>query len=144
MYYKCKGVPKDYTEALKWYRKAADQEQVQAQYDLGFMYDKGHGVPHAKLTRKRNGYQLSLAYFWNGQAADQGDAKAQYSLGRMYRDGECIPQDYVLAHMWFNLAAAQGKPEARRLRDLLAEQMTPSQIAEAQRLAREWKPKGQD
>jgi transposase len=53
--------------------------------------------------------------------------------GRLTRD--------VTAHMWFNLAAASGFSEAARNRDTLARQMTPAQIAEAQKLAREWKPK---
>ena len=68
-------------------------------------------------------------------------AVAQFSLGVMYSKGRGVPQDYVQAHMWVNLAAAQGIEDARELRDILAELMTPAQIAEAQRLAREWKPK---
>ncbi len=59
----------------------------------------------------------------------------------MYSAGDGVPQDYVKAHLWFNLAAAQGNEDARELRDLWAKKMTPEQIAEAQRLAREWKPK---
>jgi len=59
----------------------------------------------------------------------------------MYRKGQGVPQDYVQAHMWVNLAATQGREDARKARDILAFQMTPAQIAEAQRLAREWKPK---
>ncbi len=59
----------------------------------------------------------------------------------MYAKGQGVPQDYVLAHMWFNLAGAQGDKKARKDRDLAASHMTPDQIAEAQRLAREWKPK---
>lgn len=72
--------------------------------------------------------------------AGQGDAKAQGDLGAAYVKGEGVPQDYVLAHMWFNLAAAQGNEDARQNRDSLAKVMTPDQIAEAQRLARQWKP----
>ena len=53
-----------------------------------------------------------------------------------------LPQDYVLAHMWLNLAASQGDEYGIKVRDLLEEHMTPAQLAEAQRLAREWKPKG--
>ena len=49
--------------------------------------------------------------------------------------------DYVMAHMWVNLSAAQGHKKAVKARDILAKKMTPDQIAEAQRLAREWKPK---
>ena len=90
------GVTQDYAEAMRWYRKAAEQGDVTTQVQLGFMYSKVKGVP----------------------------------------------QDYVQAHMWYNLAAAQGDKDARESRDSLAKKMTPAQIAEAQRLAREWKPKG--
>ena len=58
----------------------------------------------------------------------------------MYLQGKGVPQDNVLAHMWFNLSAAQGSEDARTYRDNVAKLMTPDQIAEAQRLAREWKP----
>ena len=75
---------------------------------------------------------------------EQGDADAQFSLGLMYRKGQGVPQDYTVAlkwaHMWFNLAAAQGHEQARENRDIISDGMTPAQIAEAQRLAREWKP----
>ncbi|MBN1365307.1 MAG: SEL1-like repeat protein [Syntrophaceae bacterium] len=73
--------------------------------------------------------------------ADQGNADAQYMLGYMYASGKGVLQDYIEAHMWFNLAAAQGKDRAVEARDKIAEVMAPQQIAEAQRLAREWKPK---
>ncbi len=76
------------------------------------------------------------------KAADQGIAEAQVNLGTMYNDGYGVPQDYVQAHMWYNLAAARGLKIGRKNRDLLAEKMTPAQIVEARRLAREWKPKG--
>jgi TPR repeat protein len=56
----------------------------------------------------------------------------------MYHRGDGVPQDYVQAHMWANLAAAQGNEDARGARDVIAFMMTPSQIEEAQRLAREW------
>jgi TPR repeat protein len=59
----------------------------------------------------------------------------------MYDKGEGAPQDYVQAHMWFNLAGASGIAEGIQGRDVVASQMTPEQIAEAQRRAREWKPK---
>jgi len=53
-----------------------------------------------------------------------------------------IPQNYVLAHMWLNLAASTGDEKAKSLRDIISKKMTPQQLTEAQRLAREWKPKG--
>ncbi len=77
-------------------------------------------------------------------AADQGDATAQFDLGLLYERGRGVPQDYVEAHIWFNLAAAQSSGEDRdnsvKFRDNIAERMTAEQIAEAQRRAQEWTP----
>ena len=75
-------------------------------------------------------------------AAEQGFAPAQSNLGVMYLNGQGVSQDYVLAHMWFNLAASGGYTDAQKWRDSIAAKMTPSQIAEAQRLATEWTLKG--
>ena len=59
----------------------------------------------------------------------------------MYENGDGVPQDYIQAHMWFNLAGARGDAQGIKDRDALSREMTPDQIAEAQRLAREWKPR---
>ena len=77
---------------------------------------------------------------WCSLAADQGSADAQNNLGVAYLKGDGVPQDFVRAHMWFNLSAAQGKKSAAKNRDRIAALMTPAQIAEAQTLAREWRP----
>lgn len=81
------------------------------------------------------------------KAADQGDVYAQYNLGILYYEGKGLPQDFVLSHVWSNLAASrfpasevEGRRRAIHNRDLVASKMTPDQIAEAQRMAREWKP----
>lgn len=73
-------------------------------------------------------------------AADTEDRRAMLELGRLYRTGLGTPQDYVLAHMWFNLAAGQGETAALKERDALAAKMTPQQVAAAQERAREWRP----
>ena len=83
---------------------------------------------------------------WYRKAAEQGAASAQLNLGLMYYNGQGVTQDYVQAHKWFNLTAANnsnktGREKAASNRDLMAKQMTPAQVAEAQKLAREWKPK---
>lgn len=72
--------------------------------------------------------------------AEQGDARAQTLLGLMYRDGQGVPQDFVHAHLWLNLAAAAGQSDAATARDELTRRMDPGQIAEAQRLAAAWQP----
>jgi len=66
---------------------------------------------------------------------------AQLNLGAKYGNGQGIPQNYIQAHMWFNLAAAQGNDNAQKNRDLISKRMTREQIARAQRLAQEWKAK---
>ena len=76
--------------------------------------------------------------------AEQGDTNAQYTLGVRYDNGQGVPQDYSQAHIWYNLAASdligEDRERSVRNRDRMAEEMTAEQIAEAQRLAREWKP----
>ena len=97
------------------------------------MYDKGHGVPQSS----------QLAVRWYRRSAAQGNAQGQFFLGFSYKDGEGVPKDHVLACKWFNLAAAQGQRRAAEVRDELATFMTPSQISEAQKLAREFKPRSE-
>ena len=123
-------MPQDYAEAVVWFRKAAEQGDGAGENNLGSMYERGQGVPK----------DYAQAASWYRKAADQGDALAQNNLGLMYEDGRGVAQDYVLAHKWFNLAATQGLDRAKKARDELASKMTPAQIAEAERLAREWKP----
>jgi uncharacterized protein len=77
---------------------------------------------------------------WYRRAADQGSASAQWLLASMYEVGSGVPHDYVQAYMWCNLSAAQGFQLAKYRRAELERLMTPAQIAEAQKLAREWKP----
>jgi len=69
--------------------------------------------------------------------AEQGQAIAQGNLGLMYGKGQGVAQNDVYAYMWFNIAASLGNEDAAKNRDLIAKEMTPSQIAEAQKLASE-------
>jgi TPR repeat protein len=136
MYRHGQGVPQDYAEAVKWYRLAAEQGNASAQSNLGVMYRLGRGVPQDNAE----------AVKWYRRAAEQGNAKAQSNLGVMYGLGQGVPQDYVQAHLWFNLAASRLRPgetrdKAIKNRDLVAARMTPAQVAEAQKLARQWKPR---
>ena len=73
-------------------------------------------------------------------AANAGDAKAMLALGRLYMQGLGVPQNYVQAHMWFNLAASRFEAEAVTERDALAGRMAPEQVAEAQKQAAAWQP----
>ena len=132
MYQQGEGVPQDYIEAVKWYRLAAEQGEALAQSNLGRMYTFGEGVARDDVEAAK----------WLRLAAEQGRAAAQHNLGLQYQQGLGVPQDYIEAHKWFNLAASQLSGEKRDLavshREETATMMTPAQIAEAQRLAREW------
>ena len=124
------GVPQNYRQAKEWFEKAAKQGHVGAQANLGTLYLQGAGAPQS----------AQMAVFWFSRAAEQRDVLAFAKLGWMYAQGRGVLQDFIQAYMWYNLSAAQGEPRAAEARDALATQMTPAQIAEAQRLAREWKP----
>lgn len=136
------GVAQDYAEAMRWYRKAADLGNADAIYHVGFLYKLGHD--DAEAIR------------WYRKSADLGNMLAIYSMGVGYQFGSGVPHDFVRAYMWYDVADAvlQRRPgdsadrlvdtsirdEAVMLRDELAAKMSRAQIAEAQKLAREWKP----
>jgi len=124
----------DYVTAYNELKPLAVQGNAEAQRLLGWMLDFGEGVPQ----------DYAEAMKWYRKAADQGDANALFHIGVMYADGKGVPKDLVQAHLWFNLAGARGLAAARGFREQAAEKMTPAQIAEAQRLAREWRLKGKD
>jgi uncharacterized protein len=125
------GVARDDEAARKWYRLAAEQGDAIAQYNLGFIYRSGRNVPQDDGEAAK----------WYRLAAKQGHAVAQASLGTMYYRGQGVAKDNILAHLWLNLAALQNEPMTAELRDLITTKMTSEQIAEAWRLAREWKEK---
>jgi uncharacterized protein len=119
----------EYAAALQLCRPLAEQGDARAQTSLGGMYYNGQGA-------QRN---YAEAAKWVRKAAERGYAPAQADLGVMYWNGQGVPQDAVLAYMWLILATAQ-EPNAVRERDVAASQMTADEIAQAQRLAQEWKP----
>ena len=118
---------KDYETALREWKLAAEQGDADAQFNLGLMYDKGKGVSQNYKT----------AVKWYRLAAEQGFAVAQSKLGWMYDEGKGVIKDYSLAHMWWNVAASQGNKNAKNNRDIVEKRMTPADISNAQRLARE-------
>jgi hypothetical protein len=126
----------DYATALRELRPLAEQGVAEAQYKLGVLYLTGEGVlqNHAEAAK------------WLRKAAEQGYAPGQYNLARLYASGWGVPQDYVQAHMWYNLAAFRLPPgmnrdKAIKTLKIVTDRMTPAQLFEAQKLAREWKPK---
>jgi TPR repeat protein len=134
--------PNDTTNLVQmatWYRKAAEQGDAKAQFNLGWAYEQGQGVEQdyaqaAAWWRKsadqgndaaqnnlgslyENGQGVPQDYVqaaaWYRKAANQGLAEAQYSLGYAYHDGQGVPQDYVLAVQWCRKAADQGNADAQ-------------------------------
>ena len=129
MYIRGDGVPKDYSEALKWFRLAAEQGEPNAQYSLGKMYDDGVGVPKNDTEGVK----------WYLLAAEQGLMPAMRNLAGMYISGQGTPVNYIKGYMWSALAQAKGGwKESVEAFDWLETKMTASEIAEAQHLAGEW------
>ncbi|MBU4372103.1 MAG: sel1 repeat family protein [Syntrophaceae bacterium] len=129
MYYKGQGVRPDYLESLNWFKKAALQGHPLAQFNVGYMNEKGEGTPQD--------YVEAVKFY--RQSAEQGNQLAQHNLGYMYEKGQGVLADEVQALMWYNLAAVQGETKAKAARDRVTVWMTPAQIAESQRLAREFR-----
>jgi TPR repeat protein len=126
------SLTEDDAEAVKWYRKAADQNFAAAQYNLGVCYDRGDGVAedHAEAAR------------WYRKAAEQNDADAQYNLGICYERGDGVAEDWVEAYKWLLLAARQGHEAPKEHMTLLESKLlTPEQVAQGQKRAREFKPR---
>jgi TPR repeat protein len=98
LYEQGNGVPKDYVQAVNWYRKAADQGDPEGEFRLGGMYFEGHGVSKDAVE----------VVNWYRKAAEQGFSKAQFNLGVMYSNGDGVPKDHVQAANWYNKAAERG------------------------------------
>lgn len=121
------GAPQDYKTAVKWFTRAAEQGHAVTQYNLGIMPSFGLGVvPDYKASVK-----------WYTRAAVQGNPIAQYNLARLYYLGQGIKENLAYAHMWANHASSNGFEMAEKLKGLLTELMSPSQIKEARNLANE-------
>ena len=123
-------------QSLEQTRKQAERGDIIAQFVLGFSYQEGktQGVPQ----------DYAEAAKWYRLAADQGYFAAMHELGLMYFEGKGVPQDYITAYVWLNLAAARspaGETNSAEARDLVASRLTRAQIAEGQKLARQWVPR---
>ena len=117
----------DYKLAIQELLPLAEQGHGDAQYLLGRMYHGALGVPQ----------DYAEAALWYRRAAEQGNPDCQFLLGFLYSTGRGVPKDFVQAHFWFSVSAARGSDASRKSRERVAKKMTPAQIAEAQRLARE-------
>jgi len=128
MYRKGEGVQQNYSKTVFWFTKAAEQGYVIAQGVLALMYYEGQeGVQQ----------DYSKAVHWFNKAAEQGDASAQYFLADMYYEGEGVIKDYVESYKWLLLAGKNDR-DVSDLKVSLQKKMTPAQVAQAQRLARQF------
>ena len=125
--YHGKGAPRDQTEAVKWYRLAADQGVAEAQFELGWMYCHGKGV----LKDHKEG----IRWYW--LAAELGLVKAQLGLANIYASDEHGLKDHIKAYAWFNLVSANGDYATKQAMAKVARQMTPEQISHGQKLSTE-------
>lgn len=126
----------DYATAMRLLRPLADQGNGGAQTYVGMMNELGQGVPK----------NAAAAAEWYRKAADKGYPSAQGNLGALYAQGLGVPRDYVQAYKWWTLSAARTKTRevrdaAIQSRSQIATKMTPAQIAEAERQARDWTPR---
>ena len=103
-YYSGMFIERDYSEAKKWIKIAAEQKHVKAQRYLGEIYYRGLGVEQ----------NFSEAVKWFREAAEQGDADAQFMLGLMYEEGYGVPISYSKAKYWYEISAEQGCESAQR------------------------------
>ena len=134
LYHYGQGLPRDYSEGVRWLRQAADRGYAKAQYALGLSYRYGEGVVQDRAEALRwyrkaadQGYPAAQyavglscsqgdgvpedpaqAVGWYRKAADQGYAEAQFAVGASYWRGECVPKDRTEALRWFRKAADQG------------------------------------
>ena len=154
----------DYAAAVRIFAALAAQGDAGAQFNLGFMYHWGRGVPqddaeavqwfHMAATQGHPWAQVNLgvryhegrgvsqddaeAVQWFRKAAEQGNAKGQFNLGRMYDLGRGVPRDRVQAYAWFDVAAAQGDGDAEVFKQHVTVLMTRQDMSRAQQLAREY------
>jgi hypothetical protein len=91
------------------------------------MYSSGQGVPDDDKT----------AVKWFRLAAEQGNISAQFNLGKMYHFGDGVQQDFVYAHMWWDIVASSGDKDGVTFRDAVSKRLTPADISKAQDLAHE-------
>jgi len=159
----------DYTAAISFFKKSAEQGNAYAQYSLGQMYRQGLGVTqnykqavswYQKAAEQGNAnaqvnvgmmYDQGLgvtqdskqAVSWFQKAAEQGFTQAQYNLGMMYGNGRGVTQDYIEAYKWHSIASASGEKLPKDIRDSIVELMTPSQVGSARILAWKWMEKHQ-
>jgi len=112
-------------EASHWYRRAADQGDAVAQYNLAVMYGIGRGVAEDEWAAR--------VLFRN--SAEQGYAPAQYNLAVSYERGLGGPVDFIAAYAWYDLATKRGYDDGVNGRDKIAARLTAAELAKAEKMS---------
>lgn len=153
-------VKQDYAEAEKWFLRAAETGDVEAEWSLGEFYLRTDPEKAMKWWRKAaesnaqkqemlgrkylNGdftkQDYAEAAKWFRKSADQGDTDSQNILGQLYNDGQGVELNYSEAYFWFSLASQGHDPGILWRRRAAAKHLTQDQRASADRRAQEWKP----
>ena len=126
LYYEGIGVTQDAEKAIKWVRRAADQDHPVALMAMSFF--------SLHNTNQAQGRQEMVQ--WLRRAAEQGLAEAQFGYGVLYHLGQVVPQDNPKAYQWIYLAQINGYNETEELRDILENLMTAADISKAKNMAR--------
>jgi len=160
----CEDPTADSEAALKEFRPLAAKGDARAQFELGYMYERGKGVPQdykeslswfRKSAEQGNAsaqfhlgqrYDIgngvpqdySEAASWYRKSAEQGGTLAQIHLGFLYELGQGVPVDMIQAYKWYSLAALAGNVIASQKKKATEAMMAPKEIKEAQALAEEW------
>ena len=143
-----RGVAEDGNEAIKWYKRAIEQGDLSAMYLLAMLYTdgcKGVSKDGARATK------------WLEKAADNGDLSSMHTLAFRYQYGEQgTPEDYVLAYKWNNIwfskideddplqTGTDNIEEQKKWFENFKKRMSKDQIAEGQKMSREWLAKRQE
>lgn len=129
-----KGVATDPKQAAAWYRKAADQGNIDGEIHLANLFRDGAGKAFAR--------DIEQAAAWYRKAADQGDPGAQGTLGILYTFGQGVPRDDVEAYFWLDLAAAVKSPNQAQYaanRQIVGTRITADQLSDIQDRETQWK-----
>lgn len=118
----------DHQFTVRLYEESAENGNMDAQYKLGLLYLTGNGALQ----------DFAEAAKWLKLSAEQGYGPAQYELGMIYRSGYGLSADQVQSYVWLNLAAAAGISEAITAREEVMRGLSAKQLAQAQKIAREW------
>jgi TPR repeat protein len=134
MYLKGTAVTRNAKIAHDWFEKAAAQGSIEAEYNLGLLFQAGYtGQPD---------YLQAMDHFRT--AANAKDGPSMLAMGQLYAEGKGVPKDLVQAHTWFDLATANGTPEGSARAAAIEGQMTPTEIVQAKAAVATWQPQDEN